>query len=343
MSIQCSRCFAANPDDALLCFNCGTEVTVGLTRGRNCQGCGAVGPDDAVYCFNCGQAIHSNTVQEVEPSVVVAASMVSVPLDDVAWAEPVEKPMDAPPLEPKSSSRLGEPRAKLLAAAGTLGVVAVIVVVALTAGSDGESNADDSTVGASKTTVVTAPPAPPESEPSTTVKSVTVPMTARIPVSPTAVNQNPTTPTVRTSTPSSARTTLAPAPTTPPTIATTTTTIPTTTTTLPRCGGKRDVNVRLSTRSNSSPYEVRLRISNNTGGFVTIEQVGFSIILTDPASGSVTEQYDEWFLSPVYLDPDEDLSEYDVFDVGDDTLQVRLDNYQVDISEFDPFGNQVCS
>ena len=86
-----------------------------------------------------------------------------------------------------------------------------------------------------------------------------------------------------------------------------------------------------------------MRISNDTNGSVTIEQIGFSIITTDPTSGTATEEYFEWYVGYLTLDPDEDFTDYDTIDVGDDSLEVRLDNYQVDVSEFDSLGRQVCS
>ena len=74
-----------------------------------------------------------------------------------------------------------------------------------------------------------------------------------------------------------------------------------------------------------------------------MEQVGFSVVLTDPTSGTVSEEYYEWFDYSITLEPDQDFSDYASIDVGDDGLEVRLDNYRVEISEFDGAGNQVCS
>lgn len=86
-----------------------------------------------------------------------------------------------------------------------------------------------------------------------------------------------------------------------------------------------------------------MRISNNTNGTVTVEQVGYSLIATDPTSGTVSEDYYEWDIGILTLAPDENFSAYTSVDVGDDTLEVRLDNYRVEVSEFDSMGRQVCS
>lgn len=351
MTMQCSKCSALNPVDALFCYNCGSGVVSASVSGRGCARCGAVGPDDALFCFNCGGGITS-TNETVAPRTdqepyrapePPAPTMVSVPLDDVAWGEP-DPPIEAPPVaEPVSSSKLRVNRTKLLASAGAAGVALIVLIVAIASGSNDDSEAARPATNSSPTTVRASTAAPTTDESTTTVKSVTVPMTARVPVAPTSASQSPATPTTQARASSTTRTTLAPVQTLPPTTAATTTTIPATTTTLPRCGGKRDVNVRIGTRSAGSPYEIRLRISNNTNGSVTIEQIGFSLITTDPTSGTVSEEYYEWDVGYLTLDPDENFSDYASIDVGDDSLEVRLDNYQVDVSEFDSTGRQVCN
>lgn len=60
----CPSCKTKNTDEAMFCFNCGTDLRSGIV----CMGCGFVNKNDSQYCGNCGKPIEQK--KEIEPETV---------------------------------------------------------------------------------------------------------------------------------------------------------------------------------------------------------------------------------------------------------------------------------